>query len=137
MKINIKLVLLFIALFVLCINSKCNAASDFTLKQMDFNIILNEDGSMRVTETWDIKIHDTTNTLFKTFEIDKTKYKGLQDVSVVEVTNEGTKTFNQINTEMYHVTTDCFYALTNSNGDFEIAWGVNKIVAVGHTKLAI
>ena len=126
MKINIKLVLLFIALFVLCINSKCNAASDFTLKQMDFNIILNEDGSMRVTETWDIKIHDTTNTLFKTFEIDKTKYKGLQDVSVVEVTNEGTKTFNQINTEMYHVTTDCFYALTNSNGDFEIAWGVNK-----------
>lgn len=25
---------------------------------------------------------------------------------------------------MYHVTKDCYYGLVNSNGDFEIAWGV-------------
>lgn len=128
MKNERKLVFMVAFLFIaiLFLGTKSNAASDFTLKQMDFGITLNEDGSMRVTETWNIKVHGTTNTLFKTFKVDSTKYKSLQDVSVAEITSTGTKAFTQISTEMYHVTTDCFYALKNSSGEFEIAWGVNK-----------
>ena len=34
------------------------------------------------------------------------------------------KEFTQIDEEMYHVTKNCYYALKNSKGDFEIAWGV-------------
>ena len=34
------------------------------------------------------------------------------------------KEVDKINEEMYHVTKDCYYALKNSKGMFEIAWGV-------------
>ena len=128
MKNRIKAMLLAITLFLtlLCLPNIVNAASDFTLKQLDFNAILNEDGSMHVTETWNVKIHDTTNTLFKTFALDSSKYKSIQDVNVAEVRNGTLSAFTQINNEMYHVTTDCFYALRTSSNEFEIAWGVNK-----------
>ena len=98
--------------------------SDATLKlnELDFDVQINTDGSMQVTENWDIRISDT-NTLFKTFEIDNSKYTNITDVTVKEIGNTN-KIFTKINQEMYHVTKDCYYALTNSNGLFEIAWGV-------------
>ena len=36
------------------------------------------------------------------------------------------KPFNEIYEEKYHVNKDCFYALINSNDQFEIAWGVHE-----------
>ncbi len=128
MKNKTRIMLLAIILFLtfLCLPSIVSAASDFTLKQIDFNVILNQDGSMHVTETWNVKIHGTTNTLFKTFEIDSSKYKSIQNVNVAEITNGKSSNFTQINNEMYHVTTDCFYALKTNSKEFEIAWGINK-----------
>lgn len=100
-------------------------AGDLELRNLKYNVKLNSDGSANVTETWDIAIEDT-NTLFKTFEIDKTKYSGITNVSLVETTDVTSKPFTQIYQEKYHVDKNCFYALTNSKGQFEIAWGVHE-----------
>ncbi len=100
-------------------------AGDLELKNLSYNVTLNTDGSANVTETWDISIEDT-NTLFKTFEVDSTKYSGITNVSLVETTGGIRKSFSRIHQEKYHVDKDCFYALKNSSGDFEIAWGVHE-----------
>ncbi len=100
-------------------------AGELELKNLSYDVTLNADGSANVTETWDISIEDT-NTLFKTFEIDSSKYSGITNVSLVETTNGIRKSFSRIYQEKYHVDKDCFYALINSNRDFEIAWGVHE-----------
>ena len=104
----------------LCIPSKA-ANSYLNLNELNFYAKINDDGSMDVVETWNIEIEDT-NTLFKTFELDNTKFSSIDNVKVKDVT--ANKEFNQIDEEMYHVTKDCYYGLVNSNGAFEIAWGV-------------
>ena len=81
-------------LLILAFN-KVEAASDFSLNSLDFDAKLNSDGSMDVTETWKIYVHDTTNTLFKTFEIDNSKYSGLSNVSVSELINNEEIDFTQ------------------------------------------
>lgn len=115
--------LMFIILTSLC--NEANASSgDLYLNNLDFDVKVNSDGSMDVTETWNIDIEDT-NTLFKTFKTDKNKYTGISDVKVIEVLRDGSeKRFEQINELMYHVTKDCYYGMKNKDGDFEIAWGV-------------
>ena len=119
---EILFIITFLLMVLLCTN--VNAASDFDLKQLDFQATLNEDGSMKVTEKWQIDINDTTNTLFKTFETDDKKYNSITDVRVKDVT--ANKNLEEINQLMYHVTTDCYYGMENDDGDFEIAWGINR-----------
>lgn len=99
------------------------SAGDLELNKLTYDVQLNSDGSADVTEIWDIYI-ENTNTLFKTFDIDKSKYKEITNVSVKELKNENEIPFNEIHTEMYHVSKNCFYALVNKNKKFEIAWGV-------------
>ena len=86
---------------------------------LEYNITLNEDGSATIVETWDVYVSHT-NTLFRNFK-KLNKYDNIVDVKVKDLTS-GTN-LKQIYEEMYHVTTDCFYALTVSSGKFEIAWG--------------
>ena len=93
------------------------------LEQLDFHIVVNTDGSMKITETWNIDI-GYTNTLFKSFEIDKEKYSAISNVTVAEITGGERKELTKIEEEMYHVTKDCYYALNTSSNNFEIAWGV-------------
>ena len=100
---------------------KADESGSLYLNKLDFYAVINPDGSMDVTETWDIDI-SRTNTLYKTFETDKKKFSSIENVRVRDVT--ANKEFTQIDEEMYHVTKDCYYGLMNSNGDFEIAWGV-------------
>ena len=78
---------------------------------------------MNVTETWDIEIEET-NTLFKTFKTDMSKYSDITNVQVSEITNGSARNFTKINTLMYHVTKDSYYGMINDDGNFEIAWGV-------------
>lgn len=113
-------------IFIMLICNNVNAASDFDLEHLDFKASLNTDGSMNVTETWQIDIDGTTNTLFKTFETDKSKYSGIENVSVRDITAGNATSLKEINELMYHVTTDCYYGMKNDDGDFEIAWGVNR-----------
>ena len=118
-------IFLFILLGTLFISNISEASSDLELKKLNYDIRLNADGSMDITETWKIKIEDT-NTLFKTFELDSSAYKGFTNVEVYEIDSNGNKIeFNRINEEMYHVTKGSYYALTNSKGKYEIAWGVS------------
>lgn len=116
--------ILFLLLTVIIWNSKSYASGDLTLKNLDYKVKLNSDGTANVTETWDISIEDT-NTLFKTFKLDSSKFSGFKDVSLIETTNGTRKEFTQIYNEMYHVTKNCFYALNTSSTEFEIAWGVS------------
>ena len=43
------------------------------LNSLDYSVNLNSDGSMQVTEIWDINVKNT-NTLFKTFKLNSSKY---------------------------------------------------------------
>ena len=97
--------------------------SSLHLKYLNFDVIVNPDGSMDVTETWNIRI-GYTNTLYKDFKLDKNKYSGISNVKLIETTDGINKELTQINKEMYHVTKDCYYGINTSSNTFEIAWGV-------------
>lgn len=121
-----KLLFTILIMIITCMSFSniANASSgDLYLNKLEFNAKINSDGNMNVTEIWDIDIEDT-NTLFKTFKTDKTKYSAITNVQVTDMTNGLNKKFTKINQYMYHVTKDCYYGLMNSDGDFEIAWGV-------------
>ena len=93
------------------------------LNNLDFDVKVNSDASIDVTEIWDINIEET-NTLFKTFKTDKTKYSSISNVAVTDITTSNEVAFSQINQLMYHVTKNCYYGMINKDGNFEIAWGV-------------
>lgn len=111
-------------LLILGVTSKASS-SDLYLNNLTFNAKLNKDGSMDVTEVWYIGIQNT-NTLYKTFEIDNSKYSSITNIKVSDITDKNNpKNFTEINKEMYHVTKDCYYGLINKNNMYEIAWGVS------------
>ena len=118
-------IILFFLFCILVLFTTKSYAGELELKNLNYDVTLNSDGTAYVTETWDIEIEDT-NTLFKTFDINSSRYKGIEDVSVTEITQNKNKRFTEIFKEKYHVDKDCFYALKNSKGKFEIAWGVNE-----------
>ena len=113
----------FMFLFIILTTIKSNASSNLHLNELAFDVSINTDGSMNVTETWDIEIEET-NTLFKTFKTDMSKYSDITNVQVSEITNGSARNFTKINTLMYHVTKDSYYGMINDDGNFEIAWGV-------------
>lgn len=126
MKKNLKIILIiliFILLYNMTINYCVKAYDDLYLNELNFNIKINNDGSMDVTEIWNIDIKDT-NTLYKDFELDSDKYSSITNVKVKEITNGNNKNYTQIDEEMYHVTKDCYYGLKIDSNTFEIAWGV-------------
>ena len=100
------------------------------MNELDYEITLNEDGSATIVETWDIYISHT-NTLFRTFE----KSSKFGDIINVKVRDLDTGEYlTQIYTEMYHVTTDCFYALDINRREFEVAWGTGMENKMGTKK---
>lgn len=118
------LISLFTALLLLFIlNLPTFASGDLYLNTLNFNATINEDGSMDVTENWDIEIEDT-NTLYKTFNIDKKRYSQITNVSVKDVTRGANQNFTQSPTWKYHMGKGTYYGGLNEDGKFEIAWGV-------------
>lgn len=103
------------------------------MNNLDYNVTLNEDGSMTVVETWDIYI-SKTNTIFKNFEL-SSKFGDITNVTVKDL--DTGKNLTQIYQEMYHVTTGCYYALEVSGGMFEIAWGTGMEYSIGNKKYQI
>ncbi len=122
MKLKHIIKILIIAIFLILINNNVSNAS-LHLNDLQFDTQINEDGSMDVTEIWDIDISET-NTLFKTFEVDPSKYSNIANVQVAEITNGINKSFYKTNTWAYHLTKDYYFGGKNDNGKFEIAWGV-------------
>lgn len=118
-----KLLIIFFAFIVLIIfNNKVYAGTQ-KWNSLDYNVMVNTDGSMDVIETWNIQISET-NTLFKDFEIDSSKYSGITDVKVYQVTEDREILLNQIFEEQYHVDPGCYYGLSINSNTFEIAWNV-------------
>ena len=113
-------ILLFTISFIIIGNTSSNASYQ-KLNSLNFQAYIKDDGSMYVIEDWDIRIEET-NTLFKNFKMDNSKFSVITDVKVTDLSKA--KKLTQINQEMYHVTKDCFYALEIDNNKFEIAWGV-------------
>lgn len=110
------------AIFLL--NTKVYAGSQ-KLNSIDYEAKLNPDGTADITEIWNIKV-ENTNTLFKTFDIDRTKYTGISNVKVSEITASGREiNFRDTGKYAYHVEKGGFYALNNNSRQFEIAWGVS------------
>ena len=123
---KIKRVLLVVAILFLigiCFGNKVRAESDLYLNNLEFYVEINQDASINVTEYWDIDIEET-NTLYKSFKTDKTKYTGITDVKVTETTDGVNKEFIEQNNWEYHVDKGKYYGTENSDGDFEIGWGV-------------
>lgn len=108
-------------IFFLLFNTKSYAGTQ-KWNSLNYDVTVNLDGSMDVIETWDIYISET-NTLFKDFEIDNSKYSEITDVKVSRV-EENEIPLTQIYEEQYHVDTGCYYALPISSYKYEIAWNV-------------
>lgn len=108
---------------ILMLSNTTFASGGLRLRNLKYDVTLNSDGSADIVETWRISIDDT-NTLFKTFEVDPTKYKEITNVKVQEVKSSGNVDFARINQYKYHVDKNCYYALMY-NGKFEIAWGAH------------
>lgn len=115
----VKLVIMIIIAIIIFMSFELSEKFQY-MKHLDYQVILNEDGSMNVTETWDICVNHT-NTLVRNFDLSN-QFGDITDVKVIDL-EKGTE-LKQIEEEMYHVTKDCFYALALTRHKFEIAWGV-------------
>ncbi len=116
--------LLVILVIAISIRGKVEASSsDLYLNHLDFEASINSDGSMDVTEKWNIKINDT-NTLYKTFLTDKTKYSEIANVKVTDITNDSSNLLNKQNQWNYHMPKGNYFGGINEDNEFEIAWGV-------------
>lgn len=118
LRFNMFIILTFI---LFCFNNKEIFAGYLEMNNLEFYIQINEDSSMNVTEIWDIDI-DETNTLYKTFNKDSSKYTAIKDVLVTNM--QTNQVLNQIDEYMYHVPENYFFGLDNNEDKFEIAWGV-------------
>ena len=121
MKKYIKILIFVFLFFSVCFATNVYA-SDLEMKQLDIDATVNPDGSMKVVETWKIHV-DETNTLFKNWYVDPTRYSGITDVEIKDL--DTGRYFKESFVEKYHVDKGYFYALEIDNGEkFEIAWGI-------------
>ena len=125
MKKNLIKILVMLAVFagIILVTNQVQAGS-IRLNSLNFQIQLNEDGSMDVIENWNARITDT-NTMFKDFYLNSSKFKEITNVEVYRVDSGNRQKLTQIDEEMYHVTKDCYYGLPISGNKFEIAWGAS------------
>lgn len=114
--------IIFFVILLLLGTKKSNAGSLY-LGNLNFNAQINNDGSMYVTETWYINVQNT-NTLYKTFKKDKSKYSSITDVTVKDITDGTSTDFKKTNEWAYHVQKGYYYGTENEDNDFEIGWGV-------------
>ena len=114
---------LIIAMAFLLIGTVKSNAGTLNLNNLDFDVQINIDGSMNVKETWDIYISHT-NTLYKSFKTDSSKYSGITNVTVKETTKGQNINFVKNDKWEYHVEKNHYYGTKNEDGDFEIGWGV-------------
>ena len=116
-KLNIFLVL------VLLVMSFCSTnvfAGYQEMNDLQYEAQINPDGSVDVTEFWDISISET-NTLFKTFVIDSSKYSKITNISVSEIKDGQEIKYTDVGEWQNHVEQNGYYG-EFYNGMFEIGW---------------
>ena len=115
--------------------SKANSSSSLYLDKVKYNIQVNNDGSMNVEEIWNIDI-ENTNTLFKQFKIDSSKYSSITDGSVSIIKNGIESPMTKIDEYEYHVPNGQYYFL-NRGDNYEVAWGTGLENDSGRREYAI
>ena len=124
MKNKYVLMIFFIFIFTIFLFGTISYAGEQKLNNLKYDVVLNADGTAEITETWSIRVSDT-NTLFKTFDINESKYGEIINVTVEEITENGLIIpFRDTGEYAYHVEKNGYYALATNEG-FEIAWGVS------------
>lgn len=128
-KYIIILVIIFAILgIILCFNTD----QIQIMNKLDYNVALNEDGSMNVVETWNVYVKNT-GTLFKDF-YNTNKYP-ISDISVKNLkTNEQ---LEDLGYEEYHVPEGKYYAEEIKNNVVEVAFGTGKKKSSGNVKFQI
>lgn len=129
----IKYVIILVIIFailgvILCFNTD----KIQIMNKLDYNVALNEDGSMNVVETWNVYVKNT-GTLFKDF-YNTNKYPIL-DISVKNLkTNEQ---LEDLGHEEYHVPEGKYYAEEIKNNVVEVAFGTGKKKSSGNVKFQV
>lgn len=124
MKVKEKIIYIFLFFIILFLLFSIKSyAGTQNWNSLNYNVNIRPNGDVDVIETWNIKISET-NTLFKDFVIDNSKYSGITDVKITKLENNEEIALNQIYEEQYHVDSGCYYALPIANNKFEIAWNV-------------
>ena len=122
LKINKKLIILLFC-FILLFFTNVSYAGTQKWNSLNYDVMINVDGSANVVETWDVDI-SSTNTMFKTFEDDVDDYFEITDAKVSEIKNGQEVFLTEIYEEQYHVQSGCYYGLRKSIDEYEIAWNV-------------
>ena len=104
------------------------------LNHLDYNVSLNQDGSINVVETWDVYV-ENTGTLFKNFSLSSYLYGNITDVKVKDLENNLELT--EIYQEVYHVGNNLFYALDIGGNVFEIAWETGMSTSSGNRRYQV
>ena len=104
------------------------------LNHLNYDVSLNQDGSINVVETWDVYVKNT-GTLFKNFSLSSYLYGNITDVKVKDLENNLELT--EIYQEAYHVGNNLFYALDIGGNVFEIAWGTGMSTSSGNRKYQV
>ena len=118
---TISIILICALLFLSILPISKAASSELYLNSLNFDVQINSDGSMDVTETWTIDIKNT-NTLYKTFKKDSSKYSKITNGKVVKTSSGFEMPFTNCNTYYYHVPINEYYFLDMGN-NYEVAWG--------------
>lgn len=121
---NVKKILmlfLFTAITFMLVNF--SYAGEQEWNALDYNVVLNTDGSADIVETWDVDISET-NTMFKDFDLSSDNSYFIDNVKVTRVEEGREVPLEQIYEEQYHVDPNCYYALMVKSNVFEIAWNV-------------
>lgn len=121
---NIKKIFMFclFALFTLMLVNT-SYAGEQSWNALDYNVVLNTDGSADIVETWDVDISET-NTMFKDFDLSLDSSYFIDNVRVTSVEQGREVPLQQIYEEQYHVDPNCYYGLMIDSYTFEIAWNV-------------
>lgn len=114
---------LAIVITILIIGITKTVSADLKLNTLEFEADIQENGDMKVTEYWNIRIEDT-NTLYKYFKRDSTKFSGIGEVLVTDITNGRNTKLTKDTSWQYHVTKNHYYGALNKDKNFEIGWGV-------------
>ena len=127
------IICVFILIILTMVKMSTGVNNQQFMNKINYDITLHENGDMAIVEDWDIYISHT-NTIFKNFDISN-KFGEIKDVTVKDLSSNTNLT--KIDEEMYHVTTDCYYALEISGNKFEIAWGTGMENRSGNKKYQI
>lgn len=114
---------LMMIITIIIIGITKTVSAELKLNVLKFEANIKENGDMEVTEIWNIRIEDT-NTLYKYFKRDSSKFSGIENVKVTDITSGKNQLYTKDRFWQYHVTKNHYYGAMNKEGNFEIGWGV-------------